>query len=372
MTFGMVLALLGHLKTVLARRPPEPGTRRIDLLLSLLNLALAPMMLAAGLLVDFWGVRQTIIAGSVLLSLAFLSLSSGAAYKRTVFAVAVAAFGAAAVGTSSLVLMPQGLFGTHETTASVMLGLVLVALGALLTPPLIDLLVGGIGFGRTMAVIAFLALVPAFLAALPERGTFGGAASPAALAPLLQNAAVWMACVVFFCYAPLEGFISVWVTSLLNSIGHPERQVRWLAGFWGAFLLSRLAVAFIEHAGYLGDQVAHWFLIGTAFLTAVALGNLAGAVRAINAGKGLLLVGFFLGPLFPLLAGMVFRMSHTHDLPGTTFGLLYACGSFGSLALAPLVSLSARASNIGVALRIPLFISLVLAAATVLFVLTSD
>ena len=50
-------------------------------------------------------------------------------------------------------------------------------------------------------------------------------------------------------------------------------------------------------------------------------------------------------------------------------GLLYGCGSFGSLALAPLVGLSAGARTIEAALRIPLFMALILAAATFVFVL---
>jgi hypothetical protein len=366
-TFGLVLALLGHLKLTLARRPPDQATRRIDRLLFLLNLALIPLMLLAGLLVDFWGPRPTIITGSILLALAFLSLSAGAAYKRTLVAVVVAAFAASAVGVSSLVLMPQGLFGLQQTTASLQYGLVLVALGGLLMPPLVDLLVRAIGFGRTMAVVAFLTLVPAFLSALApiEKPQ----AHLSELLPLLQSPSMWMAGIVFFCYAPLEGFISVWTTALLASSGQPQRQVRWLTGFWSAFLVSRLVVAWIEHAGYLGDKWSGWFLVGTALLSVVALGNLAGATRALHAGKGLVILGVFLGPLFPLLVGMVFRLDHAHELPGTAFGLLYACGSVGGLALAPLVGLSARAQNIMIALRVPLFIALIMASATLLFVL---
>ena len=155
--FGMVLALLGHLKLALARRP-EHVTGKVDLLLFLLNFALIPMMLAAGLLVDFWGVGRTLLTGSIVLALAFLALSAGPAYTRSLIAVTAAALGASAVGVASLVLMPQGLFGVEQITASLHLGLVLVSLAALLTPPLIDLLLRGVGFGRTMAITALLML----------------------------------------------------------------------------------------------------------------------------------------------------------------------------------------------------------------------
>jgi hypothetical protein len=372
-TFGIVLALLGHLKLAVSRRP-EQATGRVDLLLTLLNLALIPMMVAAGLLVDCWGTKPTIMLGSVLLSLSFLALSASPGFRRSLCAVIVAGFGAAAVGTASLILMPAGLFGDHEKTASLHLGLVLVALCALLTPPLVDLLVRGIGFRRTMAVVAFLALAPAFLAALsanvdlPARGSISG------LAPLVNDLGVWLAGVVFFFYAPLEAFISVWTTAWLASIGQQQKQMRWLAGFWSAFLLSRLAFAFIEHAGYLHDDWSKWFLFGSAILTAVVIGNLLGAFRSHHAGIGLVILGCFLGPVLPFLAGLLFRVDSARDLPlpGTAFALLYGCGSVGSLALAPLVGLSANARTIQAALRIPLIIALLLSAATLLFILVQS
>jgi hypothetical protein len=370
LTFGMVLALLGHLKLALARRP-ENATGRIDLLLSLLNLALIPLMLAAGLLVDFWGIQPTLITGSVLLSLAFLALGARPAYGRAVVAVLVAGFGAAAVGTASLILMPWGLFGKLEATASLQFGLVLVAFGALLMPPLMDVLVRAVGFGRTMAVVAFLVLAPACLTALTDTEALPPVASLASLGPLLQNHGVYLAGLVFFCYAPLEAFVSVWTTTYLGSVGQAQHQVRWLTGFWVAFLLSRLAVALVEHAGYLHDNLSGWFLVGTAWMSAVVIGNLSGATRHNSAAWGLVLLGCFLGPLFPLLAGLLFRQGSAADLPGTAFGILYACGSLGSLALAPLVGLSARSLSIQTALRIPLFIAMLLSAAALLFALAA-
>jgi MFS family permease len=374
--FGMVLALLGHLKLTLARRS-EQATQRIELLLSLLNLLLVPLMLAAGLLVDFWGVRPTIILGAILLALSFLALSAGAAYQRTVTAVLVAAFGASAVGVASLVLMPQGLFGLDERTASMQLGLVLVGLGALLAPPLIDLFVGGLGFGRTMAILAFVFLSPAFLAALPDQGAFGETTRLESLPALLQNPGVWLGGLVVFCYAPLEGFVSVWTVNHLTNNPPPgtkpeqarHLQVRWLARFWAAFLVSRLFFAFVEHAGYLGDEWADWFLAGTALLAVAALGNLAGASRPRHALNALVCLGFFLGPVLPFLIGLYFRLHDVGKLPGTSFGLLYSCGSLGSLTLAPLVGFSARVRNMQMALLVPLLIALVLTATTILFVL---
>ena len=118
--------------------------------------------------------------------------------------------------------------------------------------------------------------------------------------------------------------------------------------------------------------------MGTALLAAVVIGNMSG-LRPQYAGKGLLVLGCFLGPLFPLLLGLLFRMltppavsadaARYPEYPGTAFSLLFACGSLGGLALAPLVGVSARERHFHAALRIPLVIAMLLAAATVVFVL---
>src|SRR5262249_1069551 len=83
---GRGLPLVGNLKLVPARRP-ERADAEVRKLLSLLNLALVPLMLVSGLLVDAWGVRPVLIAGSMILALAFLGLSARPAYDRTLFAV---------------------------------------------------------------------------------------------------------------------------------------------------------------------------------------------------------------------------------------------------------------------------------------------
>jgi fucose permease len=228
-----------------------------------------------------------------------------------------------------------------------------------------------------MAIVAFLALTPAFLAALPPVGTFVRSTKLSSVPDLLRNPGVWLGGLVVFFYAPLEGFVSVWTVSYLANNTEPgsppERslslQVNWLARFWAAFLTARLLIAFVEHAGYLGDEWADWFLVVTAFLAAAALGNLAGSFRPKHAVKALTVLGFFLGPVFPLLVGLFFRLGVVGQWPGTSFGLLFASGSVGSLVLAPLVRLSARSRNIQVALMIiPLLLALILTATALLFV----
>src|SRR5919199_4513194 len=84
--FGMVLALLGSFKLALARGV-DVGAGNGGRLLPALNLALIPMTLLSGLLVDYWAVRGVVIAGSVLLALSLLALSARPSHPRTLLAL---------------------------------------------------------------------------------------------------------------------------------------------------------------------------------------------------------------------------------------------------------------------------------------------
>src|SRR3954462_15685079 len=84
--FGMVLALLGSIKLPLAKRLAMDETR-VGGLLSALNLALIPMMLLSGLLIDAWGVGRVIILGSLLTAAAIATLAVVRTYSLTLLAI---------------------------------------------------------------------------------------------------------------------------------------------------------------------------------------------------------------------------------------------------------------------------------------------
>jgi fucose permease len=133
------------------------------------------------------------------------------------------------------------------------------------------------------------------------------------------------------------------------------------------FLVSRLGVGLLQHAGHLGDGWGPWLLVVPALLAAVVLGNLAGTVNPANARLGLMLLGLFLGPIFPTLLGMVFRTPGLHEAQGTAYGVLFAGGSVGTLVLAPLIGAAVRRGAPQAALRVPMLLALVLTAAALLF-----
>jgi fucose permease len=370
--FGMVLALLGSLKLSLSKRL-HLGEGRVGVLLSAFNFALMPMMLLTGLLIDRYGVRWVLILASCVTAVAVVSLGVNPTYRRAFVGVLLAGLGSAGLSTASIVLMPKAFYSMREASAAQNLGNVFFALGAIVTPVLTDLLLRTFEFRRCVAVIATLCLVPALLASITDRAALELTPGHADLDRLFVDKALWLAAAVFFLYAPLEAAINVWTTTYLTDLGQSERKAAWvLTGFWAAFLASRLVAALaLHHWPGLGRGWDFVLLVLPALLVAVVLGNLAGTASGAAAGRGTLLLGFLLGPIFPTLVGSLFQRLNDEKVYGfgTAYGALFAVGSLGSLVLAPLIGARATRRSVQTALRIPMVIGIGLTLAALVFAL---
>jgi fucose permease len=367
--FGLALALLGGLKLALARHLRLPPGRA-GAFFAAFNLALLPLMLLAGVLLDRWGERPLLVAGPVALAVGLACLGAAPSEGRAFAAVLVAGLGAAFLGTAATVLAPRAFFGPGEAAASVALGSVFMALGALVAPAAAD--VGGRWWGlrRTLIVLACVCLLPAFAAALAPPDSLDPSRQPADLPALVGQGRVWLAALVFLFYIPLEGAVSLWTTPFLAETQAGPRKATWmLSGFWTAFLASRAGLAAAQHAGLLPPRWDGWVLVLPALLVAVLLGNVSGTADRRGPRVGLLLLGLLLGPVYPTLVGLVLQ-DFPHE-PGTAFGLLYAAGSLGACLCSPLFGAHGAGRTPGTALRLPMFLSLALTASALIFVLTT-
>ena len=88
-------------------------------------------------------------------------------------------------------------------------------------------------------------------------------------------------------------------------------------------------------------------------------------MRADDSG-GILALGLLLGPIFPTLVGLLFTdVTEVKKAQwGTAYGTMFAIGSLGSFLLAPLIHARARGRTVQRAFRIPLGLTLLLVAAT--------
>jgi fucose permease len=263
--------------------------------------------------------------------------------------------------------MPGAFPGSESARQN--LGNVFFGLGALVTPALVDILVRAVGFRRTLSVLAVVCLTPAVAVAFTDPNLFPPP-QPGHLADVVGRPIVWLTALVFFLYCPLEGAMGTWATTYLTSLGYREgRAALLLSGFWVTFLAARLVTAFLQ-TEVLATGSEAWLICLLAFLAAVVLGNLAGAAKLANAGAGLLLLGFLLGPIFPTLVGVLFNHVAKDENRGTAFGAMFALGATGNLILPPVIGAYARRTTIQRSLRIPMVVALFLAAASLMLVLS--
>jgi hypothetical protein len=379
LVWGMSLTLLGSLKLALARRLQLEGGMT-GTFHRLFNLLLIPLVLLAGLLVDRLGgvveqqgIRLMLIVGSVLLAVALFSLTVRHTPGRGFALVLMAAFGVACLSTANLVLMPVALLSSSEYSASLNLGLVFVALGALLTAPLGDLMLDRLGLRRSLSLLALVALLPAFFAAAVPRDQLTTMAQPDT-SELFTRETLWLAALVFFLYTPLEATLVARSAGLLLPTERTDRSPGVLAQappatgwFWLAFVASRAVLAWLQSGDVLGERWDSWILVFTCLLVAVAIGNLAGSPSHGRTRIAAFLLGLFLGPVVPTTLGMVLHYVAQTE-PGTAYGVLFAAGSLGSAVFAPLVRIQPGRTTL-VSLRLPLLVSLLLTGTMLVFCL---
>jgi hypothetical protein len=385
---GLLLALLAGLKEAAGLRP-ETGLAPIRGRLFRLNLALIPLFLLGGVLVDLFGVRAMIVAGALLLAIVLLCFCVGVGYARSTLGILALAVAGCLVAPATLVLMPRAFFGTRHALASLNLGLVFVALGALIGVSLLHILYRWLEFPRTMAFLAVLALVVAGLAVFPERDTLEGPAivadhgeeaGPPTLAGqaldrvlVLADPALWLACLACFVYMPLETTVSVWASDHLPDAVPGQRLARQhLLVFWGAFLLARLLLGLVPEPGFLAEGTYRGlYLFFSPMLIAVLLGSLAGAPTREHAWWSMFFLGALFGPLFPTLLAAVAGLTSVREGRGLALGTLLAAGSLGGALLGWMVvrfrgTMSAT-HHVSRVLLMPLFLSLLLMVAMLAF-----
>jgi fucose permease len=364
--FGMVLALLGSVKPALAKRLGMDEAR-VGGLLSALNLALIPMLVIGGLLVDHFGARPLLIAGSLVTGLAVFALAVSRTYRACLYAVLLTAAGAACLNAGAVRLMPVAFFD-GSPAASLNLGMIFFGLGALVAPALADILVRRLDLRHTLGLVAVLCLVPAVVAtitagpAYPAHGT-------ADLGSVLQHPTLWLTGLIFLLYVPLEGTVGTWAVSYLGGLGCRERQAGWLlSGFWLTFMAGRLLMSILQRS-VLPEGWELWTILILALAAGIVLGNLAGTHSRVSAAWGLLTLGALLGPIFPTLVGFLFDQEFARDERATAYGAMFALGSAGSLFFMPLLGAFARRHSVREALRLPTFGALILAGATLVIAL---
>jgi fucose permease len=363
---GMMLVLLVSLRPLLVKRLHISETK-VDWLLSALNISLIPMMLISGLLIDRIGVRWVLLVGSLITCIALFDLSLSQGVPGALAAVLMAGAGGACLSTGSTVLMSQAFFQGYEA-ASQNMGNVFFGLGALLAPALAGLLTERLGYRRLLSLVAIVSLLPALFVALTAPDAFDIPIRPGGLATMVRDPVLWLTGAAFFLYGPLEASLGLWGDGYLKEQGVSGRRAAWLlSGFWLTFLGARLATALsLANDGAMTAMIQNWLIVIMALAAAVALGNLAGTRTRSGTITGVLLIGAFYGPIFPMLVATLFGRFDDH---GTAYGAMFAIGATGNLLLQPLIGSYARRSTPRRAVGLLMILALVLALVALILAL---
>src|SRR5262249_25828600 len=322
-------------------------------------LSLIPLMLCAGWAVDHWGDKEVLFAGNLLAALGIAALGMRPSFHSLIWVVVTLGSAVSCLTCAALTLMPVAFWGVPaegvaERAASLNLGFIAVGLGSLVLPPLTEVVLKRFGFRQCLLVVAFLCLFPATFTVFIGRTEFPEHLPSADPSAILAEPVLWLACLVMFFYYPLEGSLHTWVKSYLANLGYDEINIaRWHAAFWGFFLAARLAAGL-----YLDPRYEAWVIFFLVLISAITLGNLAGAYGQRSA-RELLLVGALLGSILPTFLGVV--VSQFPKSQGTALGILFSLGTISSLLVQPVLARFSRGHSVQVTIRVPLALALAVA-----------
>lgn len=282
---------------------------------------------ASGTLMAALGVRGDLAAGAGVYLAASTAAAARPAFGALVLLNLLLGFGAGVLDAG----LNAYLAGLPRASALLNTLHAFFGVGALLGPVLAD---GVLTTGHTwravylllavLAVPLLLCFVLLFPAATPR---------PAGEHPLLRTAArhraVWLGGVFLCLYVGVETSIGNWGFSLLTSGGsYPPRVAAWLvSGYWLGLTAGRFTLNWIGERLHL-DASGLSFACLAGLLGSILLAWLGGAVAS---GAGLVLAGYFLGPLFPTTIAVVPRLVAGRLVP-TAVGLLVGLSVVGGAA----------------------------------------
>lgn len=294
--------------------------------------------LMAGAMIHRLGIRITLVVGATTYGAVGFYLATRPPFGAFVLVAIAAGFGSGIVGSALnayLAALPGSTILLNRLHA-------FFGVGALLGPLLATWILGFASWGVVWFVLA-AAEVPLAIAiwATYPRGETAGHETPAGresadqrgprlLSTALRERTVLLGAALLAVYVGLEISVGNWGFSYLVQARGEHRVLAGyiLSGYWlgltvGRFLISPIAA----RIGVSAADMALGCLAGVAAVTALTW-LLPGAASI----PGFVLLGFFLGPIFPTAMAMVPNVTPTRLVP-TAIGVMNAGSVIGGSAL---------------------------------------
>ena len=312
---------------------------------------------SAGPLVQRFGTRLTLAMAGGLFVVVGLYLSTRPPFVALLFAQLAIGYATGlleSVLNAYLALLPKATSRLNRLHA-------FFGVGALLAPLLAAWIVGWARWTVVWLVLALICvpLTIGFLHGVSEadRPAAQDSTDSALLRPVLRHRAVMLGAVLLAVYVGLEIGVGNWGFSyLVEERGRPDLIAGYaVSGYWlgltlGRFLISPVAIRF----GVTPAGLMYGCLTGVA----VAATFVWLVPAAVAASAGLLVLGFFLGPIFPTTMAVVPQLTSAELVP-TAIGVLNAGSVVGGSLLPWLAGVLAQGAGMWTLLPFTMILSLV-------------
>jgi|HigsolmetaAR201D_1030396.scaffolds.fasta_scaffold02321_11 fucose permease len=290
-------------------------------------------LLIVGPLSDRVGQRPTIAIGALLMILGSAGVALSRSLPLLLGSGLMIGLGQGSINISSIVLISK-VFPTRQTT---MLGLlnVFYGIGAISIPALASFTLGAWGsalpalWSAAALLLILTPLIPLMPHLPPSQTHTTQSGTRPNLLGHLRNSLIWLLGGFLLLYVGIETGMGNWIPTYLERTTSLELAITALgtSGFWLTLTVGRLAGAL------LGARVAPQTLLLGAICGMIG----SGALVVLSTGFivptviGILLFGFFLGPIYPTTLALT--TASFPNTPGTATSLVTALGSLGGSLL---------------------------------------
>lgn len=358
---GISFSVLGALKLDLTKKL-NIDDAQFGKLISTLMFSSIIIVLAFGPLVDMFGYKPIAIMGFILGAAGIFILISAKSYGVALLSCIVLGVGAMCLNLGNT-LITMVLFGGQNPAAASNFGNVFFGVGAFITPLLVGILLGRLGYRGTGIVIAVILLLPVIVAviatypALIKAGVTFGQALESAFG-LLANPVIIVSALALFCYIGLEVSMGGFITTYLTGIGFGSKPANMvLSGFWIALMVARLI-----NSAFITPEIGAWVIQVLAILATVSIALMVFAKSKAAGALFVIITGFAFGPIFPTIVGVTFSKIDL-SLYGSAFGIIFAVGLLGGTIIPAAIGSISKGWTIQKSLMIAM------AAALVLFII---
>lgn len=338
--FGTLVAFLGSTLPEL-RAKLNFGMEQSGTLFSLLFLPQVAMSVFAGPVIDRFGKKPVLVAGSLLAAIVVAVISTATSYAMLATLVFILGLGASCINSGANTLVPD-LYPENPSSA-LNLASASFSLGTVGVPLVIALLAQRFGVSAALLLVAALNAVPGLLGLTQTfpPGLSKGGLNWGVIGRALLNPAIILLALVFLLYSSLEVSTGGWLRTYLEQEFNVSaaKSSTILAVFFALMLVGRL----------IGSEITKR-MRGSLLVLACAVGAIAGLVLlalAWNVNVAIaaaVICGLCYAPIFPTAAGIA--STYFPEIFGTIFGVLMACAFVGNITLPKAIGFVATHSSV--------------------------